>query len=876
MEPAMPEYVFFSDPDPTPALHAVGGKAFTLIELTRAGYPVPPGFVLTTAFFEPWLAQLRAAPEWGLAHAPSGEGLEEPAARLGEICQGLAFTSAQQEALDRALGAFRRDHFGDLFAVRSSAPEEDLEGASFAGGYESRLGVPLADVAGAVQACFASAFDPRVFIYKRERGLANTETRMAVIVQAQIAAESAGVAFSLNPLNNCYDEALITANFGLGESVVAGEAEPDTLVVDRVGRRVLETRAGAKNVVTRLDPRGGTRRDETGGRAEPSLLPAQALEIVDLLDRLEKHFAMPVDIEWAFAAEKLHLLQARPITAYLPLPEEMLTEPGAPRMLYANSTLIEQGLQGPLSVLGTEFLGLLLGQVGGAVGQNMVGPGGITFAAGGGYYMNLTYAIKLGLGAAILAPGSVGDAQVTAILDRIDKTQYLAAELPARVKSARGKMALSVLPLIQSVVLAYLNPRGTLRRYLAALPAAEQRFERVPSGGRSLKSQAVDLAGLMPFFYSDYGIPMVLAGHLAQRRIQALFRREAEQARDPLVHLGVSLPGNKTAEMGERMLALALTQEIQKSLSGERFVADLRAGRFSAEFVRRWEEFVAAFGMRCPGEIDPATPRPRENPTALFEQIKALSGRPPDFFAAARSKREAAYAALRALALKKGKRQARALEKLYEIWVTLGGYRETPKHYAVMAVDEFRRRALAVGQAFTAAGRLERAEQIFDLTFADIDQGQADPALDLRALACRRALPIEKMRRFRLPARVIDSRGKIYFPPAPAGGDGALIGVPISPGVVQGRVKVLAHAAEKPLLPGEILVARATDPGWTPLFINAAGIVLEIGGALQHGAVVAREYGIPCVSGVDGAASILRDGQLVEVDGSNGLVRVLE
>ena len=125
-------------------------------------------------------------------------------------------------------------------------------------------------------------------------------------------------------------------------------------------------------------------------------------------------------------------------------------------------------------------------------------------------------------------------------------------------------------------------------------------------------------------------------------------------------------------------------------------------------------------------------------------------------------------------------------------------------------------------------------------------------------------------------ARVIDSRGKIFYPPRKATVDGELSGVPISPGVVQGRVKVFRHAADKKLFPGEILVARAADPGWTPLFINARGIILEIGGALQHGAVVAREYGIPCVSGLDDATSKLKDGQLVEVDGSNGVVRILE
>ena len=191
-------------------------------------------------------------------------------------------------------------------------------------------------------------------------------------------------------------------------------------------------------------------------------------------------------------------------------------------------------------------------------------------------------------------------------------------------------------------------------------------------------------------------------------------------------------------------------------------------------------------------------------------------------------------------------------------------------------MDLFRRQALAIARTFVTAGRLDKPEQIFDLTIADIDHAQADPALDLRALAQERTVLTNKIRKSKLVARIINSRGKIYYPPRKAGADGELSGVPISPGVVHGRVKVLHSASEKKLLPGEILVACATDPGWTPLFINAKGIILEIGGALQHGAVVAREYGIPCVSGLDDATSLLKDGQLVEVDGSNGIIRILQ
>jgi phosphoenolpyruvate synthase/pyruvate phosphate dikinase len=181
-----------------------------------------------------------------------------------------------------------------------------------------------------------------------------------------------------------------------------------------------------------------------------------------------------------------------------------------------------------------------------------------------------------------------------------------------------------------------------------------------------------------------------------------------------------------------------------------------------------------------------------------------------------------------------------------------------------------------VAQTFVVEGRLDHPDQIFDLTIEDIDHALIDSSLDLLVLGEERTVLLNKIKQSHRIARVIDSRGKIYSPPRKEAGPGQLIGVPISPGIVQGKVKVFHRIDEKKLLPGEILVTRATDPGWTPLFINAKGIILEIGGALQHGAVVAREYGIPCVSGLDGATDNLKDGQFVELDGSNGVVRILE
>lgn len=867
--------------DLLPRLDQVGGKALSLIEMTRAGMPVPPGFVLTVDFFTPWLEVLKGSSYWSELKTDSVQDLGATALAIQALARTMVFTAEQKRDLERTLLPFHQTHHDPLYAVRSSSPEEDLEGASFAGGYETTLGVALLDIESAILHSFASSFDERVFLYKEEQGISVADPRIAVIVQQQIHSESAGVAFSLNPLNNCFDEAVINANHGLGESVVAGEVEPDHYVVDKYTRRILEAKVGSKQTVVTLNQAGGTERSNRESQPIPAISEEQALALTDLLQRVETIYQKPVDIEWAIADGQFYLLQARPITTYLPLPPEMITAPGEPKRLYANSTLIEQGLQEPLSVLGTDFLSYVLNKVGGPVAEGTIGVEGAAFTAGGGYYMNISYAMMLGMRNAALAPGSFGDPRVLEIIDNIDMQVYTRGELPKKLKSMRGSMVLKMLPMILGVLNATLGPRRFLAKYQAALPAQVRRLATFNGTGMTLQQQAIAITNLLTFFYGEYGIPIILAGQIAQRRIQGLFKGEAD-VRDHLVNLGVALPGNKTTEMGELMYELAASDELNRYDDPVRFLEDLNQGVLSPAFTQRWERFLSEFGMRCPAEIDPATPRPKEAPASIFTQLKnmalSIHGRESgqSYFDASRTKRETAYLALYALASKKSRRSAKTFEKLYETWLLLGGRRETGKHYVILAVDTFRRSVMEIARRFAAEGRLDSPEQIFDLTIADIDRALADPRMELRSLAKDRADLINKIRKCKLTARIFDSRGKVFYPPRKAVKEGEFSGVPISPGVVQGRVKVLHTANEKPVLPGEILVARATDPGWTPLFINAAAIILEIGGALQHGAVVAREYGTPCVSGLDDATRIFKDGQLVEVDGSNGVVRVLE
>lgn len=231
--------------------------------------------------------------------------------------------------------------------------------------------------------------------------------------------------------------------------------------------------------------------------------------------------------------------------------------------------------------------------------------------------MDISYARKMNLPNGGLAPGSTGDPQVTAILESLNMRLYLEVDLSDRLKAMRGKMIFAILPMLKSVLEAYFNPAHILKQYQARLPDENRHVESFSGKGLTVHQQAVQLSELLQFFYGDFGIPMILAAQLAQRRIQGLFKGDAVQ--DHLVNLGIALLGNKTTEMGEEMYILASSPELRRFDAASAFLSALAAGSLDPDFARLWKHFLTEYGMRCPAEIDPATPRPNEQPERLFE-----------------------------------------------------------------------------------------------------------------------------------------------------------------------------------------------------------------------------------------------------------------
>ena len=843
----------------------VGGKASSLLKGSGAGLPVPPGCALSVEFFAPWFAQLKASDEWSVFVGATEKNMRAACDALKARTDQLTFTDEQKRAFDEALHGY---HSESLFAVRSSSPEEDLEGSSFAGGYETILGVTAATMDDAIRRAFASCLDIRVVIYKREHGFVISDPKIAVVIQEQIDSEVAGVGFSLNPVTNNYDEAFFNANWGLGETVVAGLATPDAFTVDKLKMSITARVTGAKETSIWLTASGGTQEKQAYRSSELTLSDKQIIELAELTHKVEILYQKPMDIEWAFSKNKLYLLQARPITAYVPLPPEMVTEPGQKKHLYLDVTISLQGLYKPISYMATEFFRAAINEwLPGAIKSSLV------VITSGRFYLNLSSAFALAGKQRIVSRIALVDPLASKTIEQVDESVYVAKTSPAMKLLP---MLLQRLPVIMFYVIdAALSPEQTHQR-------SQKELKRFAIGARELANKDLSITALAHTLLSRvlhtvfrYSIPLVLASRLALEKMKSI-AHDADQA--DLGRLELALPNNVTTEMG--MALFKVSEFLPDNMSAEKLQQGLQNKSLPSSFLEAWQNLMAKYGHRGPQEIDIAAPRYRDNPALLLDLVLSMhtatgETNPQEQFQLNQVERGKAYERLCDYIRPKGWLTQREFRWLYRIVENLGGYRETHKYYLVFVIDLLRERLLREAESLYKKHRLDSPEQVFDLSLDQLDRALTDESLDLIQLSKTNRIFIDRLSRVPQLPTVIDSRGLILRPPASEAREGETVGIAISAGVAKGRIKVLHSPDEKPLLKGEILVARATDPGWTPLFVNAAAVILEVGGVLQHGALVAREYGLPCVAGIPNVTAVWNDGTLVEVDGSAGIVRLL-
>lgn len=876
---------------PLPTLEQVGGKGLSLMRLTDADLPVPPGFVCSVEFFRPWLISIQSTAEWaGVQTAIQNEdSLALCTEAIKNVCSGLQLTRDQEQQLGLALQSFPED---GLFAVRSSSPEEDLAGASFAGGYTTTLGVTRDTMLDALRDSFASAFDERVFVYKEQHGFAVENPRIAVVVQQQVAADCAGVGFSLNPLNNDYDEAVIDANWGLGESVVSGIVSPDQFVVDKVSKTILAKNLGGKEKTVFLSEEGGIEESYDSRSNEFCLAETQVLAITEMLVQIEHLYEAPIDIEWAFAGGVLYLLQARPITAYVPLPPEMMTEPGERRTLYFDFGLVDvmtinqpmspltlDWMFGSLGMWSSPFIGPVEWKADGEPAESFL------FGAGGRTYMNFSQLLAIINISRYSGGASQMDALTSQLMANIDTKRYKAKK---KIPGLRWLSILRYIPRVLGSMLRFMGrmlfairrPEQFYRHYEQVIEKTVRKLKDSNYDALTLREMIVKLNDeLTPIIGKVSAPPMMAYMHYMMKymgRVDKLISDGSKEDKQLAEALSMGFAGNEAVNMGIQLYRMARMLSPDDLTDLDKLAQRVKQRELSNEFLEAWDAFVDEFGLRGPCELELSNARYGDDPRLALEQMSYMVSGNSDPEEMLRKHMAARQQAYEQLLEKLSGRQRRRLERVYKILELYGPARDTPKYLWVLNNGAVRHRALQEGHMFVEAGRLDAPEDIFWLTLDEIDTANADPSYDLRQARDSKKPYYRKLDKVVAFPHMIDSRGRIGQVEIPKGDPNLLMGQGISRGKAIGRVKVLDKPREKPIEKGDVLVTYTTDPGWTPLFVNAEAIILEIGGMLQHGGVVAREYGKPCVVGIQGITTTLQDGQLVEVDGTAGVIRLLD
>ncbi len=832
-------------------VHRVGGKAAALADASRAGFPVPDGQVLTTTFFEPWFEELRKTEAWRAMETavPSDWDAHFEAVRSEALA--LAVTSEQRAALDAVVAGLD----AASFAVRSSSPEEDLGSASFAGHYETQLGVRPDDLLEAVRTCFVSSLTPRVLAYKQRAGLDPFQPRIAVLVQVQLHSDVAGVAFSVDPLTNDYDEVAIDAAPGLGESVVSGAVTPSHYVVDKVDGTIRERTPGAATERVDVAADGGTTRSTAAD--SPELTDDQLRTLAETVRRLEEHFDTPVDVEWAFVDGTLWVLQSRPITAWVPLPESMTTAPGERRRLYQDLGL-SGGLtiNAPISPMGQSwmehFAGALVSTYIGRIPVELGDDDRLWFLEGGRMYQDLSNVLWLSTPRLLAMNLRSTDALVADTLAAVDSKRYRAPKRPSWVSLPMLIAWVGAVWRLRKVMwrgaMALLRPEATRATLDAEVQAHHAHWDAVPDDVTLdwLLDNEVEPTIRHVVECTMPGLMIGIAG------LSLLEKLAGDAATASALTRGYR--GNVVVEMGLALHALP-SDEAEPSLDSP-----------------AWTAFVSEFGWRGPHEMDLAAPRYADDPAAAFDQARGMRSDfdPEAALNAAAQARETALDTV----LERRSFLTRWLVRWADRWArSFAPTRDTPKHDYLRLFAALRRALERRGDTLVASGRLDDREAIFDLTIADLGRSEDDPDLDLRAIAAGNRPFLDLLdRTVRAFPAIIDSRGRIARPDV-QDEPGQLVGTPISPGVARGQARVLHTPEAGRIQPGDILVAHTTDPGWTPLFVDASAVLIEVGGVLQHGAVVAREYGKPCVCGISALLHRVEDGEWLEVDGSTGVVR---
>ncbi|EEK50180.1 phosphoenolpyruvate synthase [Bacillus cereus ATCC 10876] len=853
-------------------LFLVGGKGLNLGELTNIqGIQVPEGFCVTTVGYEKAIEQNEELQT--LLQQLTKLKMEERAQigemskKIREVIMAVEIPTDVVEAVAHYLSRFGNEH---AYAVRSSATAEDLPYASFAGQQDTYLNIIGEEaILQHVRKCWASLFTERAVTYRMQNGFEHNQVSICVVIQKMVFPEASGILFTADPITSNRKVLSIDASFGLGEALVSGLVSADNYKVkeDEIVEKVIAT----KKLAIYGRKEGGTERKKIAPNQQKlqTLSEQQILQLASIGRQIEAYFGCPQDIEWCLAHNTFYIVQSRPITTLYPIPEE---NDGGNHVYI--SVGHQQMMTDAMKPLGLSFFLLTtnapMRKAGGRLfvdaTQQLASP------ASRNYLIN-----TLGKSDPL-----VRDA-LTTIIERDNFITLLPDDEKEKIVSKNKQLANSQ-PEIEN------NPAivtNLIQNSEASIKELKRNMQ-MKSGVDVLNFILEDIQQLKKVLFNPQSIAVIMAGMNAS----AWMNEKMEQwlgEKNAADTLSQSVQNNITSEMG---LALMDVADVIRSypevitylqhVENENFLDEIVQFKGGEEARDAILTFLNKYGMRCSGEIDITKTRWSEKPTTIIPMI-LNNIRDFEYGASKRKFEEGLQEALkkeeelvnRLQHLPGGKQKVEETKRMIRNIRNFIGYREYPKYGMINRYFIYKQALLKEAEQLVQSGVIHEVDDIYYLTFEELHEVVRTNKLDYELI--QKQKNDYKLYEKLMPPRIMTSDGEIITGKYKRENlpDDAIVGLPVSSGVIEGRARVILNMEEANLEEGDILVTAFTDPGWTPLFVSIKGLVTEVGGLMTHGAVIAREYGLPAVVGVENATNLIKDGQRIRVHGTEGYIEVL-
>lgn len=853
----------------------VGGKGLNLGELSKIeGIQVPEGFCVTTVGYQKVIEQNETyhalLDRLTMLKVEDRDQIGEISRKIRQIIMEVEIPSDVVKAVTHYLSQFGHEH---AYAVRSSATAEDLPHASFAGQQDTYLNIIGVDaILQHISKCWASLFTDRAVIYRMHNGFDHSQVYISVIVQRMVFPQASGILFTADPITSNRKLLSIDASFGLGEALVSGLVSADCYKVQE--EKIVDKRIATKKLAIYGRKEGGTETQQIDPDQQKTqtLTEQQILQLASIGRQIEAYFGCPQDIEWCLVDDTFYIVQSRPITTLYPIPEANDQE----NHVYV-SVGHQQMMTDPIKPLGLSFYLLIT-------------PAPMR-KAGGRLFVDVTAMLASPSGRETLvnvlgkSDPLIRDAFIT-IIERVD---FIKSSPEGEKEPGPAKSNKRISPADYQTQIEY-DPTivpALIKRSETSINELNHNIQ-TKSGLGLFDFILEDIQELKKVVSDPQSFGVIMTAMNASSWINEKMKEWLGEI-NATDTLSQSVPNNITSEMGLALLDVAdvirpypEVIEYLKHVKDDNFLDDLVKFDGGKETRDAIYAYLNKYGMRCAGEIDITRTRWSEKPTTLvpmiLNNIKSF-----EYNASHRKFEQGRLEALkkeqelldRLKQLPDGEEKAQETKRMIDLIRNFAGYREYPKYAIVSRYFVYKQALLKEAEQLAQAGVIHEKEDIYYLTFEELHEVVRTNKLDYQIISKRK--DEYKFYEKLTPPRVITSDGEIIAGkykrenlPAEA-----IVGLAVSSGIIEGRARVILNMEDADLEDGDILVTSFTDPSWTPLFVSIKGLVTEVGGLMTHGAVIAREYGLPAVVGVENATKLIKDGQRIRVHGTEGYIEIL-